>query len=178
MPIENERKYILRNPEDVENVLQKSDCYLRVIRQGYLPGDARIRASRPEKFVNSYLREQFYFTYKFMAETDLIEIETTIDQHDFDRLWPHTKKRLTKNRYVLQVDSCQWDIDIFYDDGERYFAMAECEMPESMDAPPEIPSIIAGFVVFEVPRDESRLYTNTEISNRHYAESIMAGFIA
>lgn len=167
MPTENERKYVLSSPEAVLALWHRSSW--SEIRQGYLPGDARIRRQvRGGRTADT-------FTYKLSAAGRLIEIETGLDDpRDFDDLWPLTTRRIHKLRRA-EVDGhgLHWDIDLFLNDaGDFYFAMAECEMPETMDAPPSVLPALAGHIRYAVPRERQVEFTNSRLADPAYAASL------
>ena len=167
MPTENERKYVLSDAVAVLALWDRADW--SEIRQGYLPGDARIR----RRIEGGQQRDTF--TYKRTAANRLIEIETTIDEaRDFDDLWPETTRRIHKLRRTLSdAHGLQWDVDLLMDDaGAIYFAMAECEMPEDMDAPPEILPALAPHIRFAVPRSRQAEFTNSRLADPAYAAAL------
>ena len=167
MPTENERKYVLSDPAAVQALWDRSEW--SEIRQGYLPGDARIRRQTMGGVAHDS------FTYKITAGGRLIEIETVMaEPRDFDDLWPVTTRRIHKRRRS-QTDEhgLQWDIDLLLDaTGACYFAMAECEMPEAMDAPPEVLPALAPFVVYAVPRERQAEFVNSRLADPGYAASL------
>lgn len=165
MPTENERKYVLSDPGAVRALWSDwSD-----IRQGYLPGDARIRRQTRGGVA------QDSFTCKIEAAGRLIEIETAIaEPRDFDDLWPLTTRRIHKRRRT-ETDryGLRWDIDLLLDAaGDCYFAMAECEMPEAMDAPPEVLPALAPFVAYAVPRARQAEFVNARLADPGYAAAL------
>jgi CYTH domain-containing protein len=172
MPIENEVKFLLNDPEAV---LALTGGRWVPIQQGYLPGDARIR----RKNVGSAYREagDDIFTYKIATRHGLIEIETAISEQDADRLWEIADRKISKTRLTLfSPEGDQWDIDVFLDDvGLSYLAMAECEMPEGQDAPRWIPGAITTFIRRAIPREEQLLYTNVRLSDPNYAKALYDG---
>jgi CYTH domain-containing protein len=166
LPTENERKYVLSDAHAVL-ALWPRDTWSE-IRQGYLRGDARIRrrSGEPDSF-----------TYKILAGeaggARLIEIETPLDPRDFDDLWPQTTRRIHKLRHTRADDGLQWDVDLFLDaTGGVYLAMAECEMPEGMDAPPSIPADLAPLIRYAVPRDRQTEFANTRLSDPAYVATL------
>ncbi|MDP1777118.1 MAG: hypothetical protein Q8K90_00710 [Brevundimonas sp.] len=167
MPTENERKYVLSDPAAVLALWDRSDW--SEIRQGYLPGDARIRRQ-----VRSGIAQDS-FTYKITAAGRLIEIETAMaEPRDFDDLWPLTTRRIHKlRRTETDGHGLRWDIDLLLDAaGACYFAMAECEMPEAMDAPPEILAALAPFVAYAVPRERQAEFINSRLADPGYVASL------
>ena len=167
MPTENERKYVLSDPSAVQALWNPSDW--SGIRQGYLPGDARIRRQTRDGVASDS------FTYKIAAAGRLIEIETALaDPRDFDDLWPLTTRRIHKlRRSETDRHGLHWDIDLLLDAaGAFHFAMAECEMPEGMDAPPEVLPALAPFVAYAVPRDRQGEFVNSRLADPAYAASL------
>ena len=156
MPTENERKYVLSDPDAIFALWPRETW--SEIRQGYLRGDARIRR-RTGKSDS--------FTYKMPANDRLIEIETALDARDFDDLWPLTARRIHKLRHSLtDAHGLQWDIDVFLDDARAFhFAMAECEMPEGQDAPPEILAELQPHIRYVVPRARQAEFSNARLSD-------------
>lgn len=143
-----------------------------LLRQGYLPGKARIRS----KAKVGSKKAKFEFNYKLPVNEMLFEIEKEISAHDFDMLWPQTTRRLCKLRYVYVVGVVQWDIDFFLrDDSTVYFAMAEAEMPETMLVPDHIPPFLERIITYKVPRDRSKEFTSQKVSEEAYVETLVLG---
>jgi CYTH domain-containing protein len=164
--IENELKYVLT--DNFPDLYFDKFCGPPVsINQGYLPGKARIRSKTSTKGVTHF------FTYKLPVGDVLFEIEKKITPHEFEMLWPHTERRLTKLRYVRFEGSVQWDIDLFFDHGHQYFVMAEAEMPETMREPPSIPDFLKLVLLYAVPRERTKEFTSNRISNPEYAQTLM-----
>lgn len=163
MPTENERKYILSDPEAVRALWDRSDW--SEIRQGYLPGDARIRRRTPGGDS---------FTYKIAVGGRLIEIEAALEARDFDDLWTLTNRRIHKlRRTITDRHSLHWDVDLLLDEAGRiYWAMAECEMPEGQDAPPEILPALAAHVRYLVPRERQAEFTNAKLADPAWARAL------
>lgn len=167
MPTENERKYVLKDPATVLALWPRADW--SEIRQGYLPGDARIRRQTTRGITTDS------FTYKITAAGRLIEIETALEARDFDHLWSLTTRRIHKLRHsVADPAGLQWDIDLLMDDaGDFYWAMAECEMPETMDAPPAVLAALQPHVVYVVPRERQTAFSNARLSDPAYAAALV-----
>jgi hypothetical protein len=166
MPTENERKYVLDDPAAVLALWPRTDW--SEIRQGYLPGDARIRRQTLGGMTTDS------FTYKITAAGRLIEIETALEARDFDDLWPLTTRRIHKLRQsVADPAGLQWDIDLLMDESGRfYWAMAECEMPETMDAPPAVLAALQPHVVYVVPRERQTEFSNARLSDPAHAAAL------
>ncbi len=166
--IENELKYVLQS--GAQKAIEKKCGKPMFLRQGYLPGKARIRSKAKGPAAG---KSKFFFTYKLPVDDVLFEIEKEITAHEFDTLWPHTTKRLNKYRYLWMDGDVQWDIDFFLrDDSSIYFAMAEAEMPETMREPPAIPEFLSKVLVYKVPRDRSREFSSQKIADPAYAETL------
>lgn len=166
MPTENERKYVLSDPEAVLALWDRSTW--SEIRQGYLPGDARVR----RKVRGGETDDTF--TYKIAAAGRVVEIETALEARDFDDLWPLTTRRIHKLRRArTDAHGLAWDIDLFLDgEGRFYLAMAECEMPEAMDAPPEMLPALAPFVRYAVPRERQTEFVNARLADPDYVRTL------
>lgn len=166
MPTENERKYVLSDPDAILALWDRAGW--NEIRQGYLPGDARIR----RKIKAGRTAEAF--TYKIAAAGRLVEIETALDARDFDDLWPLTDRRIHKlRRSETDAHGLLWDIDLFLDRAGRfYLAMAECEMPEGMEAPPAILPALADRVRYVVPLERQTEFVNARLADPAYVVTL------
>jgi CYTH domain-containing protein len=178
MPIENERKFVLRDPDgSVERVLAAlPDAARMVLRQAYLESSGvRIRE------VSDATGKRALFTFKRTVEDGVVEIETPISAEDFARLWQLRRETLVKVRYHLAAAPCGWDIDFFKDGGSdsapTYFAMAECEMPEGWTQTPPPPAVIAGHVLHTVTNGDER-YTSKRLADIAHARGLMAHLLA
>jgi hypothetical protein len=177
MPIENERKFVLHDPDGgVERALAAMpDAVRMVLRQAYLESSGvRIRE------ITDAEGRRALFTFKRTVEDGVVEIETPISAEDFARLWRLRRETLVKVRYHLAADPCGWDID-FFKDGESdsaptYFAMAEVEMPEGWQTPPAPPAVIAGHVLHVVANGDER-YTSKRVSDVTHARGLMSELI-
>lgn len=161
MPVENERKYVLRPDFDAGQL----DGWARHdIRQAYLDDGPRIRQRD----------DDYLFTYKKWVPQagELIEIETVLSQDDFALLWPLCIQRIAKTRYVLMQNEVEWVVDFLrHDDGHIYFVMAEAELPRGQLAPEAIPAEIAGSILYAVAADDNR-FTNKKLADANYARSL------
>ena len=178
MPIENERKFVLRDPDGaVERALSgMPDAARMVLRQAYLESSGvRIRE------VTDAQGTRALFTFKRTVADGVVEIETPISAEDFARLWQLRRETLVKVRYHLAADPCGWDID-FFKDGESdtsptYFAMAEVEMPEGWTQTPPPPAVIANHVLHTVTNGDER-YTSKRLADIAQARALMAELLA
>ena len=169
MPIENERKFVLDDPRgELERSLASASPPIRRadVRQAYLDTvGLRIRRFDRDGSVSHI------FSYKRPVGGAMVEVETAIDPVDFERLWTLRRESLEKVRFTIPAGDCQWDIDFFKDGGRTYFALAEVEMPEGREEPPEPPSILAPYVEFLVARGDER-FSSKKLSDPIYARRL------
>jgi CYTH domain-containing protein len=161
VPVENERKYVLKSDFDAGCL---TGWTRHDIRQAYLNDGPRIR-QRDEDYI---------FTYKKWVPHagELVEIETAISEDDFNLLWPLCIQRIAKTRYVLMTDEVEWVVDFLRDDnGQVYFVLAEAELPRGQAAPGHIPVEIAGGILHSVDAADNR-FTNKKLSNQAYAAGL------
>lgn len=170
MPIENERKFVLRDDSGLEAELGAIPGVSKsFLRQAYLdaPG-LRIRSIEADG------RAEHVFTYKRPVGGQVVEIETALSAIDFARLWTQRVETLQKMRYSWSDGRFHWDVDFFKrDDGSTYFAMAEVEMPEEDTEPPPLPACLAGHLLGPAPAGDPR-FTSKRIADRQHAERLLA----
>jgi CYTH domain-containing protein len=107
----------------------------------------------------------------------VVEIETEISARDFQDLFDQCKERLDKHRYLYSYwhngQELIWEIDLFYTNqngySKLYFILAEHEMPEGQHEPVVIPPLVAEYLVYAVPREETGDYSSRKLSDPHYA---------
>ncbi len=163
MPVENERKYVL--PPDFDSDQLKGWACFDIL-QAYLDDGPRIR-----KFGGDYL-----FTYKKWAPhvKELVEIETAISREDFELLWPMRVEAVQKTRYIKETDDGEWVVDFLRDDtGRVYFILAEVELSRFKAVPDDIPEEIRVHILHAVEAEDNR-FTNKKLSDRDYAEGLLA----
>jgi len=169
VPIENERKFVLRNDIELERRLAQAPGVSRsLILQAYLdaPG-LRLRAIE----VAGLMRH--IFSYKRPVEGQVVEIETEIEEIDFRRLWTLKRESLQKVRYSWPDGRYHWDVDFFKSaNGRTYFALAEVEMPESQETPPPAPASLAPYVLGMAPNGDPR-FTSKRLANPVHAEELL-----
>jgi hypothetical protein len=179
--IENEEKIVLRYSLDLEDTLSNKYGW-HDIKQGYLNSNIRIR-----EIIHQSGRINHVFSFKQRIEETgrNIEIESEeITKADFDALWKTTSSRLLKRRVscFVTVDDpinieggrseVRWDIDFpRWESGEKYFVLAEVEMPHYMEKPPFILDDIVSHVVFEVPRSDNR-FSAKKLSDENCARKL------
>jgi CYTH domain-containing protein len=170
MPIENERKFVLDKDGGLEFSLGRAPGVTASrLCQAYLdsPG-VRIRS------IETAGGTRYIFGFKRPVEGQMVEIETEIDAADFKRLWTLRRETLNKTRYSWADGQVHWDIDFFKtDDGRTYFALAEVEMPEHQEQPPEVPACLAGHLLGLAPAGDPR-FTSKRLADRSHAEALLA----
>lgn len=169
MPIENERKFVLRDPDGtLERALATASPPWRryAVRQAYIDaGGLRIRRFEDADGV------RHIFSFKRQVEGDMVEIETPMSARDFERLWTLRREALEKVRYHLDDGDCGWDVD-FFKNGERtYFALAEVEMPEGRAEPPPPLALLAPYVLMLVPRGDQR-FASRKLADTAHADRL------
>ena len=147
MPAENEIPYIL--DFDITPARLESAGWKKVpIRQGYLDNGPRIRDYDGSRI----------FTYKrWIAEKNRdTEIETTLNEEDFNDLWNECSAFIAKDRYYCpdNTDTIEWAVDFVKDkQGNVIMIRAEVEMREDgMETPPFIPDLIEPHIFYEIPK--------------------------
>lgn len=169
MPTENERKYVLfcKDPEGCLMDL-KSHNHFSHICQGYLIRDDEMTCR--VRFINTSVGTRHYkLTFKREVDHRLIEIETDIDERDFDDLWEVSKGKLHKVRVYVE----DWEVDFFLNRlGEIYFVLAEHEMPEGQEDPNAMTAFVRDHLLYEVPRADKR-FSNRKLSRVKYAEELL-----
>ena len=165
MPTENEKKYVLEL--DCEKQIANLANRKKILRQGYLEqSHIRVRKIEMDK------KQVFELCYKHHFPERLIEIETTIDERDFNDLWSIASCKLIKTRYDIVIKKKLWEVDFFKTpSGRVYFVQAEHEMPEHQLNPHFIPDIITKHLVYEVPHSDGR-FASRKLWNIEYAEKL------
>ena len=121
---EIERKFLLKTLPDLSKA-QKT-----YIHQGYLThadDSVEIRLRQKDK--------QYFITVKSGAGMVWGEREISIDQKQFETLWPDTQgKRIEKHRWTNQLDTGQtFELDIFMGELEP-LVVVEVEFPSTQQA--------------------------------------------
>ena len=166
MPVENELKVIL-HADNLAAVLKSfkknPECKTYDITQGYLSGSARIRHVVPH---DSTQKEQYLFTYKTKVGGNVVEIETDISLHDYNKLFLIVKPVIHKTRIKYKNNQHTWDIDFFKTpkSGNIYLAMAEVEMPEFEFETPEPLEMLKPYIVKWVDAGDKR-FSNKNLWN-------------
>lgn len=170
MPIENERKFVLKDDAELEAMLAvKAGVTKSLLRQAYLDvSGMRIRSVEEGGAV------RHVFTYKRPVDGLVVEIETEISPIDFERLWSQRRETLQKVRYSWTDGPFHWDVDFFKtDDNRTYFTQAEVEMPEDQTEPPPLPTSLASHLLATAPAGDSR-FASKRLADRTHAEKLLA----
>ncbi len=169
MPIENERKFVLKDDDQLEATLAGTAGVTRCfLRQAYLdaPG-LRIRSLQGDEGL------RHVFTYKRPVDGQVVEIETDISAIDFERLWTQRRETLEKARFSWTDGPFHWDVDFFKgEDGRTYFAQAEVEMPEDAREPPALPPLLASHLLAVAPEGDPR-FSSKRLSDRAHATALL-----
>ena len=167
MPVENERKFVLKMVSGLENEMRRAAHKVYLIEQGYLVNNkgltVRIRRQQSRK------KAWHVMTVKTrVSDERIIEIEKKISEMDYREMVPHAGGWVHKIRYVIG----DWEVDFFKNVRETYFVMAEIEMPDGVDSPESIPDFVADHLLFTVPRDDCR-FSSKKISDVDYAQKLL-----
>ena len=170
MPIENERKFVLRDDGELEpRLAERPGVTKSFLRQAYLDvSGMRIRS------VEEGGATRHVFTYKRPVDGQIVEIETEISRIDFERLWSQRRETLQKLRYSWTDGPFHWGVDFFKtDDNRTYFTQAEVEMPEEQTEPPPLPSNLADHLLAVAPAGDPR-FASKRLANQAHAEKLLA----
>src|SRR5512134_1552212 len=97
MPIENERKFVLRAGDGALERALDAACppwTRQVVRQAYLDAPG-LRIRRFERAGDT----EHIFSYKRRVGAEMVEIETSMSAADFERLWTLRREALEKVRF-------------------------------------------------------------------------------
>lgn len=164
MPVENERKFVLKL-DTSEKDFAKLASRIDEIEQIYLVfGEGR--SVRIRKTSCGTCRT-YEMTFKQDVDGKTVEIETKIDKKDYDLLSKGALLKLCKTRYKIK----NWDVD-FFKDGSIYFVQAEIEMPENQENPDAVPDFIKNNLVYTVKKDDRR-FSSKKLGDVKYARRLM-----
>lgn len=169
--IENERKYVLQPDDALIYFAKISRIYnakIKTINQGYLDveGKSRIRS------IDGLIHKRYYYTFKDMVGSELMEIEQQISEEDFNLLWGNVNRVINKKRVTIPMGHNVWEVDFFDSPTGIYFVMAECEMDRYQVTPDVIPPFINDELLYTVERDDLR-FTNCKLSDRTYVKQVL-----
>jgi CYTH domain-containing protein len=169
MPIENERKFVLNEDGQLEPRLAQAPGVTKSrLNQAYLDSaGVRIRS------IETAGKLSHVFSFKRPVDGQMVEIETEIDEADFKRLWTLGRETLRKTRYSWADGRFHWDTDFFKTgDGRTYFALAEVEMPEHEQWPPDVPARLVSHLLGPAPLGDPR-FTSKRLSDQAHAERLL-----
>lgn len=171
--IENELKYVLQKDFDQASLQGWTRLELRV---AYFANT--LSGGETDKFrVRDEGDRQFLKTYKEPIGHGVVrEINESITEEEFNRLYSESAETLEKIRYVKKLDSNEECVVDFFpnNNGSIYFVMAEIEMPEGREEPQIIPEEIKDLILYAVPRDQTTNFSSRKLSNPGYAEKVLA----
>jgi len=171
MPTENERKYVLKT--ECEMAVNELSSEQYSISQGYLIATRGITTRIRKSVKKSNGSESYYFTLKVNTAGRCVEVETKLDQRDFNDLWLLALNQLEKVRYIVKHGKNTWELDFFKDyKNQTYMAVAEVELPEDQMEPDTIPDIVKRNMLFKVPLTDNR-FSNKLLSNAKYAAELL-----
>jgi hypothetical protein len=168
MPIENEKKFVLADQPNLENsIIALTGLYYN-ITQVYLVG-SKNKKLRIRKYVHppkNYCMCDL--NVKITVDGKVYEVETEIDESDFDAMSKVGIAKLQKTRYYLDG----WEIDFFKTPKDyTYFVQAEFEMQDGEEGPNEIPSYISDCLIYAVEKGDSR-FSSRKLANIDYATKL------
>jgi adenylate cyclase len=121
--IEIERKFLVKTMPDLSQFQQA------YILQGYITNSndsVEVRLRQRD--------EQYFITVKSGSGMVRNEYETSIEQQQFETLWPATKgKRIEKHRWTGQINSQTYELDIFMGELES-LVLVEVEFASTQQA--------------------------------------------
>jgi CYTH domain-containing protein len=169
MPVENERKFVLKPPfDELEDKVSQLSSNSFLIEQGYLHKGkkfiVRVRSSTCQKDKTCW----YEMCVKRNVNGNCIEIETEIEEFDFSQLWMVADSKLKKVRYIVD----EWEIDFFKQHGKNYFAQAEIELPPHIMYPRHIPEIISENTLYQVLKGDNR-FASKHLCDVHYTNKML-----
>jgi CYTH domain-containing protein len=172
MPIENERKFVLRPPYDGNIELEASELAKRfiIMEQAYLKTGKKTNSIRIRKNLELNKKPYFQMTVKQEVNGNCVEIETDIDEIDYNKLWSVSVCKLKKYRYILEGN---WEIDFFKNNkNNNYFGQAEIELPEEVLMPDLIHPYVSKYLLYKVEKTDNR-FTSKKLSNINYTDRML-----
>ena len=153
-PLEIERVFLLDRMPDVPPSLSSVAEHWR-IEQGYLsPSDPIPGHEMVEGRLRRITHDDGSIELKHTVKSGLglvrTERERTIEDSEFQVLWPATKgRRIHKIRLRIDVEGQIWEIDQFSD---RDLVLAEAELP-TVETPLSIPEWLQPHIIREVTEE-------------------------
>jgi CYTH domain-containing protein len=178
MPIENERKLLLKtskSQELINSLISDPDAEWSDIVQAYLNNSCRIRHVVPHHTSH----ERFVFTFKTKVRGATVEIEQDLDVHDYQKLFLIGKPIVVKTRATIRMTDYTWDIDFLRraKSGEIYAVVAEAEMPEFSVGLPPIHPKLEPYAIRWIDREDKR-FNNRNLANINKVKKLLKEFDA
>jgi len=179
MPIENERKYVLRLNTSEKKISEASD-FMEDIEQVYImvgkKQSARIRLIRLFR-PDNWVEFKYTFTYKQDVGKKTVEVETPLDPQDYLMLKKDAILKFRKRRYKIGG----WEIDFFIDGApgeicKTYFVQAEIELPEHRRKPKEIHPLVKENLLHAVKRGDGR-FSSKKLGDMKYARRLLQSLL-
>lgn len=173
MPIENERKYVLRLNVS-EGVFHDTADSVEDIEQVYLISGKKqsLRCRKITSVKGKDIELAYNMTFKQEVDKKVVELETDIEARDYKLLRKVSTSILQKTRYRIG----EWEVDFFKSDGRTYFVMAEIEMPENQKKPNSIPKLIKENLVHVVKRGDKR-FTSKKLCDVKHAQKLITSLL-
>lgn len=166
MPVENERKFVIKFHEHIEKEFKKAAQEIYKIEQGYLPTGRGITL-RIRKQVSD--KTKYTLAVKKKVSTFNLEVEKKISEEDYSVLLGSAEIKLQKTRYCVEG----WDVDFFKtDEGNTYFGMAEIEYPLDKKSPPKTLNLVDKNLIFQVPGTDSR-FSSKKLASVEYTKKLL-----
>jgi CYTH domain-containing protein len=186
MPVECERKIILKDLPNAQRVLSELRLQHQSIDQHYMDDNARVRRIMLKAPGGASMGISYTFTYKRMIQGRLLELppNETISADDYYLAVAASVKALIKTRYALPRRGHTWEVDFLYNSkfdigGPLYFGLAECEFEEGkMPGDEMIPEDLLPFVDLIVPIEHNYLFTNARLTDVEYARTAVERYRA
>lgn len=173
MPTEHEFKYVIYKNAN-EEFFNNKCCKHLMIQQGYLVFSkgmtCRVRSAITCAKNCKTSEKKWYLTFKQKVGNRVIEIEKRIDDRDGNDLWSICVGRVKKDRYVIDNNGINWEIDFFKNAENLYFVLAEVELEEGLPRI-ELPDFLKNIVIYEVPLTDDR-FSNKKLGDVEYATNI------
>lgn len=166
MPVENEKKFVLKFNEDCESNIAHAAERAIDIEQRYLGNDKGLSVRVRKSTING--DSSYRMTVKQNVAGETIEIETIISRDDFGKLWSVASRGVEKRRYIY----LGWEIDFFKYKNSNYFSVAEIEMPPGKKAPDSIPALIDQHIIYNVKQGDSG-FSNKLLGDIKHAQDLL-----
>jgi CYTH domain-containing protein len=169
MPIENERKFMLRLNVS-ESIFHDAADGVEDIEQVYLFSGKKqsLRCRKITRLIRGEIELLYNMTFKQEVGKKVVEVETDIDSRDYKLLKKESTAVLQKTRYL--VDG--WEVDFFKADGKTYFVLAEFEMAENQKKPDSIPKLVEENLVYVVDQGDKR-FTSRRLCDVKHAQRLI-----